>query len=285
MAFQSAVNVGQNQGMTSDRKINLMLENNFNVFILKWKRVHLFQTSMFGLEIVDFMQVANRSRMEVSYKPLVKRGELFFEPDESMPEEMRVPVAYMADTPFNRKYLATQFYSSPYAIAGLITKSGIMDRDAINAEIETYAKQLGVVVPIKSRIVGVYGNSVQVGPEKPPAPADKTVVPEVAAKSVFGSEEKLKEIMVPKADPAVEVVKLTVDQCIEAAEKNTYDRFRPLVDKLQAEKKKNWKVSAYYGDVIEPELKKEAARLLLENGHPLQAQANPAKAEAKEMVA
>ena len=265
---QQSINLGQ-KGMTLERRINLMLENGFNVFVLRWKKIHEYRTSYFGFEILGFVQRASRNALEMSYVPVVEKDELFFDPDE-----LKVPVAYCADTPYNRKMLATMFYIAHFTINGLITPNGTKSRDVVNAEIAGLALELGIKPPVRSKMVGVYGNSIPVSANLNTIPQTKDALnkqPDApdAKKSVFGSEEKLKEVIPDKA-PEEKKPKLTVEECLAEGELSAITRFKPLVDKLMKEKKKYWKGSQYYKDIISPEIKKETARLLLENGHPLE---------------
>lgn len=265
MQAQVAIGAGHNKGMTLERRINLMLENGFNVFVLRWRKIFRFSTSSFGYEVLSFMQKTSRGNLETSYVPIVERGELVWVPDE-----MGVPVGYCADTPYNRKLIATAFYVAQYSISGLITPTGTVHRDVINAEMQKYAESLGIKAPVKMKLVGVYGNALPMGSDlskindkkEPESPID-------VAKSVFKTEEKMKAA-IPEPPSEEDRVKLTQEECLQQGELSALTRFQPLVDKLQKEKKKYWKGSQYYKDIIEPEIKKETARLLLENGHALE---------------
>lgn len=277
MQFQAAVNAGQNKGLTLERKINLMLENGFNVFILRWKKIYPFPVSTFGYEIMTFMQRTSRGNLETSFAPIVERGEITFDPDE-----MDVPVAYLVDTPYNRKLLATVHYIAQFTVNGLITPSGTINKDVVNAQIGKYAEELGIKMPVRTKMVGVYGNSLPVGTnlgkvnDMGKAAAE---TPDVS-KSVFANKETMDAVVTESTlKPAVADAPmqgkpvLTADECIQQGELSAITRFQPLVDKLQKEKKKYWKSSQYYRDIILPEIKKETARLLLENGLPLEAPA------------
>jgi len=256
--MQAAVNVGGKKEMTIERKINIMLENGLNVFILRWKKVHNFRTTAMGVEVPEFVPRKNPQVMQTTYVHTIQKGELLFDPDEN-----GVPVGYMADTEFNRRYLALSFFSASFIIAGLITPSGTMNGPIIQEEIRKYAFSLGVKEPPKTRIVGVYGNTMPVDEPKKDVPVEHLD----ASKSVFKTEEKKSEV-IPKAN---DVPKLSIEECQARGEELVLNRFKPFVDKLQKDKGKFWKTDGSYKNIIGPEIEKEVEKLLIENGHPIHA--------------
>lgn len=257
MPVQVAVG-GKNAPMTPEKRINLMLEHNINVFILRWKKVHEFKTSYFGFEILRFIKRVSGPTRETTMTPRFERGELWFEPDEN-----DVPVAYAADTPHNRQVLAMSFYSSHYVISGLIKPDKTVSAVDIQKEIEDLALKGGIVKPKARKLVGVYGDTI--APERETPQTKVTLEP---AKSVFGSEAKLKETM-------AEATRLTVDECFQKAEADVYGRYKGLIQKLQKEQPKFWKSSKYYKDVVEVEVLEDVKGLLAANGHPEDSKPTP----------
>src|SRR5271157_1459797 len=120
MFRQAVKSNGHGDEMTEERRINSLLEAGYNVFTLRWKKVHPFKTSMFGVEIVTPISRID-SQGNVKYSCQNQLGELKFHPDETIPEEQQVPIAYMADTAYNRTILRNSYFSAQYIIANLIT--------------------------------------------------------------------------------------------------------------------------------------------------------------------
>jgi len=260
MVLQAAI--GGKTEMTPEKKINLMLQQGINVFILRWKKVHAFRTSYFNLEVLRFIKRISGPTRETKIVPKVERGELKFDPDEN-----DVPVAYLPDTPYNRQALAMSFYSSQYVISGLITPTATVSAGEIQKEIEALSVKAGVPKPVPRKIVGVYGDSIRVKPKVGQATksAPKTIT---AAQSVYGNEEKKNEEM-------AKATTLTVDECFKNGEEKAHAKYATLIQKLQKEGPKIWKSSKYYKDVVEVEVLEETKKLLEANGHPADSKPTP----------
>jgi hypothetical protein len=269
MRAQAAVNIG-NRGTTPESLISTMLENGFNCFVLKYKRQHNGKIHRFGFDIVELTQQSRRGGTEVYYKAQIGKGEMTFTPDE-----MEVPVAYCPDTPRNRDIMALEVYTAPYYISSLITNTGTIIGETAEKDIVALAEKKGVKKPERSRFRGVYGNTLADVKAKNAAAAAKKALAQTPApapdisRSVFKTEEA-KAAIIPKESeptpPAADAVKLTQEECLKEAERIVFERLKPLVDLLRAEKKQFWRKSKYYREAVQPELQKEKTRLLLENG-------------------
>lgn len=259
MQNQAAISVAGQKGLTIERKINLMLENGYNVFILRWKKVHKFRTSYFGFELMDFI-IRGNVETGATYKAVIQREELFFEPDE-----FYVPVGYCPDTPRNREILASNFYTSHYVIAGLITPTGTINAAAVQGQIRTLADERGFKAPPRTRVVGVYGQTVQVGHENDAKELMKEK-PLDPKQSVFGSKEVLEQVIAGQAPVPEPVKKLTLEECRAESEKAIHEQYRTLVEKLKHEKGKYWQSSKYYKEVVLVDINNLFYKLAAANG-------------------
>ena len=259
MQNQAAISIAGQKGLTIERKINLMLENGYNVFILRWKKVHKFRTFYFGFELMDFVIRCN-VETGATYKAVIQRDELFFDPDE-----FNVPVGYCPDTPRNREILASNFYTSHYVIAGLITPTGTVNAATIQVQIRTLADERGFKAPPRTRVIGVYGQTVQVGHEND-AKGMMKEKPLDPKQSVFGSKEVLEQVIAGQAPVPEPVKKLTIEECRIEAERAIHEQYRTLVEKLKHDKGKFWQSSQYYKEVVLSDINNLYYKLAAANG-------------------
>jgi hypothetical protein len=257
--------------MTIERRINQMIDAGYNVFMLRWKKLHPYKTSIFGFEIVDAVSRNDPSTGEVTYLPQIRRGELKFFPDESLPETEQVPIAYVADTPYNRTILRNQFYSSPYIIGSLIGPSGSKSGQVIRAEIEKEAVAAGIAPRAKNdgSMKFTFG---RVSQEQMHAMIQKKILGknvQPAEKTAEATDKSGRTVVVKPAR------QLGVTECKEQAEANILEKFDLFAKQMQKQYGPHWRKSKPYKDTFVQAIQDEYERLLTENGHTVVKPASP----------
>ena len=264
MALRQSIKMsGHNDGLTEERRVRNMLEAGYNVFILRWKKLHPFKTSVFGFEIVNPTSRVD-AKGEVRYSCQIEKGELAFNPDEELPEDQQIPIAYVADTPYNHSILRNDYFNAPYIIGGLITPAGTTAAHIIQGQIEAEARAAGGVPAGKAdgKIQFAFG---AVTPDELKELIDVKVYKKAPTK-----KEDVSAASIAPSGKTV-VVKpekqLNVGECKELAEKNVMEMYDIFAKQMQKASGAYWKKSKPYKDTFVPAIEEEFERLLLENGH------------------
>jgi hypothetical protein len=251
---------GHDDGLTEERRIRNMLEAGYNVFMLRWKKLHSFQTSIFGFEIVHPTSRIDL-KGEVRYSCQVEKGELCFHPDEELPEDQQIPIAYVADTPHNRLILRNDFFHAPYVIGGLITPTGTTPAHIIQGQIEAEARANGGtdVAKAEGKMQFSFGSVT-------PAELEAMIEEKIHGRK---PEPKIEKTEAPKGRTVVAKPEkpLNVGECKDMAEKNVYTLYDIFVKQMQKQYGPHWKKTKQYKDTFADAIQEEYERLLTENGH------------------
>jgi hypothetical protein len=127
-----------------ERRKKYALANGIGIFELQFKKNFPFDMRIFGYDDLVVRRINNNHGNEVrTVAEIVPSGYLTFSPNEE-----QVLVAFIPDTPKNRKLLALTIYTADFYIVSLTLKGNVeVPGEQIREEILEFAKSLGVQLP------------------------------------------------------------------------------------------------------------------------------------------
>jgi hypothetical protein len=220
--------VYQNENERIEDSFQFLLEQGMSVFTLRMKRFSEEKMLVLGFEILEVSAVPNLNTGGMNFvtNPVRDRHTTFF------PDKYRVPIAKVADTPYNRRKLATSFWNGQWEITSLVTPNGTVTGPVIREQIETQARELGIKPPTVADEMDLE-REARTGEEKRLMTAEEIVndVEKKYAELVSYLKEKFGEAY-KKSEEYKRVIGPARTKALEA-----YGYTKEVLEKLRAEKK------------------------------------------------
>jgi hypothetical protein len=126
------------------RRLKFAQQRGFNMFELQLKKSQSFDQKIFGYDDLVVRKIDRVNSSEVQMQVIIEKGsDILFTPNDE-----NVLIAYLPDTPKNRRLLALTIYTASFFINCLILKSNVeVPGEQIRKEILDYARQIGVKIP------------------------------------------------------------------------------------------------------------------------------------------